>query len=218
MTQTEQTVLGVRHLSDNTFVLRTTRDDIDVAAGQCFSVGTQGLAINREYSIYSGAKEPHLEFLIRKIDQGAVSTALSNLSEGDAVQVSGPFGAFCLKDEHLSGDPRTFVFIATGTGIAPFTSFVRTHQGLDFQVVHGVRFANEQYEQEEFPEDKYFACISQEPTWEGPRRVTELLSSHQLSSESLYYLCGNRNMIVDATKVLRARGIPGGQIFMETFF
>jgi ferredoxin--NADP+ reductase len=216
--QTEQIVLVNRQLSEESFVLRTTRNQVIVRAGQCFSVGTEGLAINREYSIYSGADEPYLEFLIRRIEHGAVSTGLSRLAEGDPVQVSGPFGEFCLKSEDLVDSHRAFVFIASGTGIAPFNSFARTYPDLDYQILHGVRHLNEQYEHETFPEGRYFPCVSREDSWTGPRYVTELLKRHALKEHCSYYLCGNRNMIVDATKVLRTRGIPGGHIYMETFF
>ncbi|NBO53722.1 MAG: hypothetical protein EBU84_03840, partial [Actinobacteria bacterium] len=69
-------------LSSKTYKLRTERTQSRIRAGQCFSVGTSDLGINREYSMYSGASDNHLDFLIRKIDDGIVSSRLAQCQEG----------------------------------------------------------------------------------------------------------------------------------------
>ena len=209
-------VISNRRLSTGTFCLRVTRPDVDIRAGQCFSVGLAELAVNREYSIYSGVNDDYLEFLIREIADGVVSPRLAKCEVGDEVEVGGPYGEFCLQDDHVRS--RHFVFIASGTGVAPFHSYVMTYGELDYTVFHGVRHREEGYDVGDYRNDGYHLAVSRPDGSENSRRVTDLLETHELSPDSLYYLCGNQQMITDAITVLRRRGIPGGSIFTETFF
>lgn len=208
-------VLNMRRITSQTFVLRTEKPPVPIRAGQCFSVGTRDLGINREYSMYSAASDPFVDFLIRKVDGGAVSERLERLDSGDAVQIGGPYGSFCLDETAIS--TRSFVFIASGTGIAPFASYVATYPDLDYTIFHGVRHEDEQYDQDRYDSVRYRPCISRPQSGAG-QRVTDALSRVELQRDSLYYLCGNRDMITDVVQLLREKGIPGGSIFMETFF
>lgn len=165
--------------------------------------------------MYSAEDDPFIDFLIRVVDQGAVSTALSHLQDGDDVEVGGPYGSFCLDQERI-GD-TSYVFIASGTGIAPFASYVKTYPNLDFKILHGVRYEEELYDRDMYNSERYVACVSRPKSGTG-RRVTEVLEAMTLDSGALFYLCGNRNMITDVVQILRDKGIPGGRIFMETFF
>jgi len=212
---TKQVVLENRRVSRDTYVLRTSRSNEPILAGQCFSVGTAGLAINREYSMYSAEDDPFVDFLIRQVEGGAVSTALADLQPGDSVEVGGPYGSFCLDRQDVQS--RRYVFIASGTGVAPFSSYVKTFPELDYVLLHGVRFSDERYDSDSYAQDRYIACVSR-PEIGEPRRVTQALAEIDLNVNDLYYLCGNRNMITDSIEVLREKGVPGGQIFMETFF
>lgn len=196
-------------------MVRTERKGQELRAGQCFSIGTRNAAINREYSIYSAEGDPYLEFLVRRVEGGAVSSALARLTAGDLVQISGPYGSFCLSDGDVTH--RRFVFVASGTGIAPFASFVRTYPQLNYRLFHGVRHESETYDQALYAPERYIPCISR-PHSGDSRRVTQVLSQVDMDREALYYLCGNRNMITDTVTVLRDAGVPGGNIFMETFF
>jgi ferredoxin--NADP+ reductase len=209
-------VLENVRISEKTFRLRVERTFSTIRAGQCFSLGTSDLGINREYSMYSGASEDYLDFLIREVDDGIVSTRLSNCVPGDLVEVSGPFGEFCLKES--DAESQHFVFLATGTGIAPFHSYVKTFPELKFLLVHGVRFDSELYDASDYPHSSFIPAVSQPENGTGGRRLTEVISGMDLPRESLFYLCGNQKMIVDAIKILREKHIPGGSIFTETFF
>ena len=209
-------VLALRPVGPYAFVLRTTRPDDPIAAGQCFSVGTGSLQINREYSMYSAESDPFVDFLVRIVEGGAVSTALSKVQPGDTVEVGGPYGSFCLDPAEVDSS-RKYVFIASGTGIAPFASYVKSFPALDYTLLHGVRFNDERYDHEDYPADRYIACVSRPKEGEGSR-VTDALERMELDPAAKYYLCGNRNMITDVVSILRRKGIPGGQVFMETFF
>lgn len=203
-------------LSENTFRLRTERTPHPIRAGQCFSIGTADLGINREYSMYSSAHDAYVDFLIRKIDDGVVSSRLASCKPGDSVEISGPFGEFCLSESDVLA--RNFVFIASGTGIAPFHSFVKTFPTLRYLLLHGIRHDDEQYDATDYKIGSYIPAVSRSKRKETRGRVTDFLHTIDLPDNSLFYLCGNQKMIVDAIDVLRIRGIAGGSIFTETFF
>lgn len=210
-------VLENRKLCEGTHCLRTERPDTLIRAGQCFSVGLASLGINREYSMYSAANDEFLDFLIRVVPDGVVSPWLGKCNPGDFVEIGGPYGDFCLSSSDAVN--RNYVFIATGTGIAPFHSFVKSFPHLQYQVFHGVRYESERYDFEHYAEGRYVAAVSKPSggTSQG-ERVTDVLRRATLKTDSLYYLCGNQRMITDTIEMLLAKGIPGGSIFTETFF
>lgn len=209
-------VLKNTRLSSGTFCISVQKPLVAVRAGQCYSVGLAELGVNREYSIYSGADENHLSFLIREISDGVVSSRLAQCRPGETVEVSGPYGDFCLNEQLI--DSTNFVFIASGTGIAPFHSFVRTYPNLKYQIFHGVRYEDETYDSDDYSVNSYFKAISQPRGNTRAARVTDLLLTAELHGSSLYYLCGNQRMITDSIEVLKSRGVHGGTIYTETFF
>ena len=215
MSLQDQRVLSLSFLTDHTFVLRTTRPSQQVVAGQCFSVGVSDLGINREYSIYSGEDDDYLEFLIRCIPDGAVSSRLSKVSVNEVVQIGGPYGSFTIQDRVETDD---FVFISSGTGIAPFISYVRSYPNLRYTLFQGVRMESEDYGSQFLDPERYNLAVSAGSATRSPQRVTQLLLESTNPNASSYYICGNRNMIVDAVQILREKSVSGGQIFMETFF
>jgi ferredoxin-NADP reductase len=208
-------VLDIDFLTPETYVLKVSRPETNMKSGQCFSVGTHELGINREYSIYSSQNDDFIEFLIRKVDGGVISTALSKVKVGQTVEVGGPYGEFCLDPSRLDEE---HIFIASGTGIAPFRSFVRTYPTLKYRIFHGIRHEDEQYRMDEFKPNSYFPCVSRPKNGQTPQRVTDLLLKADLNPNAIYYLCGNRSMIVDSISTLREKKVQGGQIFTETFF
>ena len=132
-------VLGNERLSHSTFMLTVERPEIDIKAGQCFNVGINETGVNREYSMYSDANADHVQFLIKEVEHGVVSPLISRLAVGDEVELEGPYGEFCIENAIERGD-KNYTFIGTGTGIAPFRSFVKTFPGIDYRVIHGIRF------------------------------------------------------------------------------
>ena len=207
-------VLNIEYKTQNTFCLRVERPIDPIKSGQCFNVGIPGMDINREYSMYSACDASYLEFLIRVIDDGLVSSHLQKLRVGDVVEVDGPYGEFCIAPDKLHSK---FVFIGSGTGIAPFHSFVKTYPNLNYTIIHGIRYVNEAYDSGDYQVGKYIACISQNDNGVS-MRVTDYLQSNPIAKDSIVYLCGNRNMIVDAVQILLDQGISGDQIISEVFF
>lgn len=208
-------VLEIRHLSKSTFILRIARNNFKFIPGQCVNIGLVGGAVNREYSTYSGTGDNNLEFLIRKVKGGAVSEGLSRLKPDEEVTLDGAYGKFTLVNP---AGKQKYVFIGSGTGIAPFHSFVKSYPKIDYQILHGIRFASEQYDKEHYGKGRYVACVSKEKGGDFSGRVTDYLKKIPLPLDNLYYLCGNRAMINDVYDILSVKGINGSNIFTEVFF
>jgi ferredoxin-NADP reductase len=166
--------------------------------------------------MYSAAEDDFIDFLVREVPDGFISPRLAGCKPGDLVEIGGPYGDFCLNESSLV--TNSFVFIATGTGIAPFHSFVQTYPALKYQMFHGIRSENEKYDEDHYKVGSYIPSISQPEGGLVGQRLTSRLQSTELDTKSLYYLCGNRMMITDAIAILRGKGIPGSSIFTETFF
>lgn len=210
-------VLANDRVAKSTYVLKTERPPIDIRAGQCFSVGTRQLGINREYSMYSAAEAPYVEFLIREVEDGIVSSALAKLSAGSDIQISGPYGDFCLSEAQVK-EGREFIFIASGTGIAPFRSFAKTYPSLNYRIIHGIRHADEAYHADDYAPGRYVACVSRPEGGKPGMRVTDYMKLNPINHHAICYLCGNQRMITDTIAILRNQGINGANIFTETFF
>jgi ferredoxin--NADP+ reductase len=208
-------VQHVRNLTPSCYVLRVDRNDIPFRAGQCVSVGIKGSGVNREYSIYSGEQDDYLEFLIKEITPGVVSPALKHLNVGDVVDVEGPYSDFVLAGPR--DRTRKHFFICTGTGIAPFHSYVKTYPTLDYTLLHGVRYLDERYDSHVFS-GHYIACVSREPGGDFTGRVTAYLRQNDVIPYAFFYLCGNRAMIEEAFDILRSQTVSSDHILTEVFF
>ena len=152
------TVLDTRHLTDTTYVLRTDRGGMEFEAGQYLSLGLPGSAEKREYSIYSGVDEDFLEVLVKEIDDGVVSKQLKHLQPGAKAEMDGRFGFFTLGMDLRSG--QKIIFIASGTGVAPFHSFINSYPSLNYTLIHGVKYGEEAYDSDKYNANRYILCNS----------------------------------------------------------
>lgn len=105
-------------------VLAVEAGPISFVAGQWLNlfVPTESGAIKRAYSIASGPSDTQIELAITRVEGGAASPALHGLRVGDEIAVDGPHGLFT-RDAAAQADPA--LFVATGTGLAPFRSMLR---------------------------------------------------------------------------------------------
>lgn len=209
-------VIGIRNLTATTYVLQLERAGITFKAGQCISLGVKDEGLNREYSTYSGEQEGDLEFLIKEVEGGTVSCALRRCQPGDDVAFSGPFGSFVLDAPEKSS--HRYLFIGTGTGIAPFRSYVRSYPDLDWRILHGVRKLEERYDHQDYDPERYLACVSSETGGDYHGRVTDYLRENPVDPDTYCYLCGNSGMLTEAFDILREQGVSGNRLFTEAFF
>jgi ferredoxin--NADP+ reductase len=209
-------IIETRFLTERTFVLRLERGNIHFKAGQHIIVGLEGELDQREYSVYSGEKDDYIEILIREIPEGNVSKQLKQCKPGELLKINGPFGSFGLESFDMFS--RKLVFIASGTGISPFHSFVRSYPGIDYTIIHGVRYRNEAYESKDYDPRRYILCTSKEATGGRKGRVTRFLPGYRVDPDMLFYVCGNNSMIYEVYHILRDKGIPDENIFTEVYF
>lgn len=209
-------VQEVRNLTDSTYVVRLNRNALDFRAGQHITLGPANAVESREYSIYSGEQDDHLDVLIREVDDGNISKKLRRMAPGDSLHFDGPVGYFTLDENDLK--TKKFVFIASGTGIAPFHSFVKSYPGLDYTLLHGVRYGHEAYDRDDYDPERYVLCTSRDEQGDFHGRVTQYLKKNIYNTEALYYLCGNINMIYEAFDLLRLKGVPANQMHAEVYF
>jgi ferredoxin--NADP+ reductase/benzoate/toluate 1,2-dioxygenase reductase subunit len=209
-------VREVRNLTSATYVLRISKNEMKFKPGQHIVAGFPNTKDAREYSIYSGANDDYLEILIREVDNGVVSRKLRNLSPGDTLEINGPYGFFMYNT--IPPEFKKFLFIASGTGIAPFHSFVRSYPEADYQIIHGIRTIDERYDAGDYKKDRYIACTSRDLKGDFNGRVTEYLRSADLEEDRDIYLCGNSEMILESIEILEKRGFSSNRIFTEVYF
>ncbi len=206
----------VRDLCKGTYVLRFSRNGMEFKPGQHLVAGLHGSAESREYSIYSGTDDEYLEILIREVEEGIVSKRLRKLTKGDTIDINGPYGFFMYNAQPPSF--KKLVFIASGTGIAPFHSFIRSYPKANYSLIHGIRTIDEAYDKDHFTPERYVTCTSRDKSGDFQGRVTDYLHTAEFDRDVLIYLCGNSNMILDSMDILQKKGFSQSQMYTEVYF
>lgn len=208
-------IIDVESFQGEVFRLTVEYEIGGMLPGQVFNLGLPSLGVNREYSMCCFG-EGYLSFLVKKVGGGVVSPVLADLVRGDLVQVHGPYGEFTIRE---SWKDRRHIFVGTGTGVAPFRSFLDAFS-LECTVLHGTRYIREDYGQKLFANTNYVQCVSRESPpnaglfFEG--RVTDYCKHMSFNRDDVVYLCGNRRMIAEMLGILRDKGI--NDVVTETFF
>lgn len=190
--------------------------NFEFKAGQVIGIALEKDGARRLYSICSGEEDQEIQILYNVIDEGYLTPKLSDLEAGDTLWITDARGEFTCNEDRA-------VWIATGTGIAPFYSMLRSGKGENKILIHGNRYLEQFMFYDEFTEKaggSYIRCCTAE-TDEGvyPGRVTAYLEEHQLPDPGLkYYLCGSAEMVVDTRDLLIEKGIPFDQIVSEIYF
>lgn len=155
--------------------------------------------------------------LIKVVSGGALTPVLAEAEVGTSLSFTGPHGYFVWLP---SGRPA--VFVATGTGVAPFVSMARSGVA-GFIMVHGVKRTGELYERSLLRRaaEDYVACISGPSSGAGSDvfqgRVTAYIGRRLHPAAYDFYLCGRGDMIRDVTMIVDER-FPGSSVYAETFY
>jgi ferredoxin--NADP+ reductase len=198
-----ETVLDVRHWTDDYFSFTTTRDDgFRFDNGQFVMIGLQAedgasKPVMRAYSIASANWEEQLEFFSIKVPNGPLTSRLQHIKPGDTILIGKkPTGTLLISDLHPG---RNLYLLGTGTGLAPWLSVIKdpeTYERFDRVVLtHGVRriqdLAYREYFENELPHHEflgeqirekllYYPAVTREDfTHKG--RLTELLESGRMT-------------------------------------
>lgn len=206
----------IRHLTPSTYVLRFDRNERNFTAGQHVILGIAGEKSAREYSVYSSESDDFFEILVKAVKPGDVSQKLKKLHPGDLVSVEGPMGFFTIEPQIITHGK--VALIATGTGIAPYHSYVRSYPQLDYKIIHGVRYASEAYDYQDYDPSRFVLCTSGENAGNFHGRVTDYLRENEIDTTADYYLCGNVKMIHEAFDILKEKGVNHAKIHAEVYF
>ena len=233
------TLVGRDDLTAAIAIFRVRPDDGPPAflPGQYLSVGlvVDGAVVQRPYSTASGPGSAELEFLIRRVPGGTFTPALWAARPGARVSLGRAKGVFALRPD----DDRAHLFIATGTGLAPFVAMLGAMGDRPRRpgavVVHGVAHVAELAYGDRLAAAHRAGGVRYVPTisrpadpgnagWSGASgRVTEVLprlfaDGALDSSATVAYLCGNPAMIESATALLADLGLPPGAIVSERYW
>jgi Na+-transporting NADH:ubiquinone oxidoreductase subunit F len=210
-------------------------DGITFKAGQYIQLEVPKYKLTKEpefraYSISSSSEErSHLELVITRVPEGAVSTYVHDyLKMGDELVMRGPFGEFYLRDSD-----RDILLIATGSGLAPMLSILYQIQKEQIQrntmLFFGARTTKDLYYtatiqelEEKLPLFTFVPTLSRttdEENWRGERgRVTGLIEKYVSDgAHADAYLCGAPAMVDSCMELLKKKSIPEERIFCDKF-
>lgn len=189
--------------------------------------------IRRAYSIASSSRERrYLEFYLTLVTSGELSPRLFALRHGSRIFLGPkPSGLFTL-DRVPPG--KAVILVATGTGLAPYMSMLRTMLINDaerkFVVLHGARCSWDLGYRAELeslarvrPNLTYIPSITrpeQDPHFRGQTgRIQALLEQGLVTTlsgvrldpaQAEVFLCGNPDMIKQVKEMLMAKGFTTG--------
>lgn len=184
-----------------------------------------GNVVKRAYSV---ASAPHdsgvIEFCVQHLEGGIASTYFWGLKEGETLSLNGPHGRFLLK-EPVDYDP---VFVATGTGVAPLRSMIKSliqkNVTRDIWLLFGCRYEHALLYDSEFRSlasmrrnFHYIPTVSRPKEWRGEvGYVQQLYRKHITdSSNKEVYLCGWIQIVKAICEDLKAFGVPSEKLHYE---
>jgi ferredoxin/flavodoxin---NADP+ reductase len=237
------TVVGKIYITPDLIILRVKTDEPrkEFKAGQYTSIGllsSEGRSPNsvlpidslakneliiRPYSIASADFETKdFEFYISQVKSGQLTPRLFNLLQGHRMWVDTKIlGVFTLND---TPQDCNIVMVATGTGLAPYISFLRSHitehPEIKIAVLHGAAYpwdlgylSELQFINNTFKNFFYFpTLLKPDSTWTGltgyieehlKNKVLENVAGIEVKPDKThFYLCGNPKMVDSVSNFL----------------
>ena len=206
--------------------------DMPFVAGQYVSIKVNDAGERRSYSICSSPDITHgFELALDITPGGAGCKYLEGLQFGQEISLLGPMGRFVVEDEALAKEPA-LIFIATGSGIAPFHSMLLDmlqlrHDTRPMVLYWGLRHEQELFWELEFKDlSEHFPNFSFHPVISRPGaewnlctgHVSDCLIKHGIAQPAGFYLCGNKPMIEETTALLLQTGVTPEYIHHEKFY
>jgi ferredoxin-NADP reductase len=200
------------------------RRDFDFTAGQLVDVALAERGPSRLYSLFTGPGDEEAGILFTLVGSGELTPTLARLGAGDILWIRGPSGSF----PAFSGPA---VWIANGTGLAPFLSMARAGLAEGKRLLHGARAPGDFYFSGELCAlmgERYLRCRSQagrESRAACPEgagiflgRLTAFLEAGRWDAGLRYELCGSASMVVEVRDLLIGKGVPLRNIVSEVYF
>jgi len=208
-------VLALKNLGPDLFELDVEREGLEYRAADCTLLIHKDGINSRAYSFSSHPEQDHLSFFFRRIP-GGFSDWLAGLRPGDLLGVGTPFGNF-----HPHG--KNEIWLATGTGIAPFLSVLRgssTQVPQDFW--YGIRSRSDavflDFLKSRTPLKVFFSREKSQNPYEREGRLIQFFEELPVGIDLEYYLCGHSEMIREGHRRLTLKGVPQCMLHGEAFY
>ncbi len=203
---------------------------LDFAAGQFVSLSQDiaGMNITRAYSISSAPDGGNrFSLCLNLVTGGHFSPFLFAMQPGESVAMQGPLGTFTLRDPAVD-----MIWVATGTGIAPFRGMLAVWRAIPtargrVSLVFGVRHEENLLYRADFDEAaeslrdfEFHPTLSRPSTeWTGlaghvQRHVLDAIGARR---DMHVYICGLKAMVDDLRAQLKALGFDRKQLIYEKF-
>lgn len=219
------TVTAVEQVASETVRLEVQVPDALVfEPGQYVRIQPPGADFHRSYSMANVPGSDRLQFFIRLVPDGAFSQWLATAQVGDPLELSTPHGTFFLRDED-----RPRLFVAGGTGVAPFLSMLRSMAARPSAqrttVLIGARTAGHLFAidelnalREQLPGVDLQIAVEQEAQ-AGCHQgyATDLIPALGLDPSTRVYLCGPPPMVEAGRRAAEAAGLRRADVLCERF-
>jgi len=182
----------------------------------------------KPYSIASSPSEKnYLEFIIKRVDNGFVSTYMTSRKPGDKIEVSGPVGRFTLR-EPIQND---LVFVAVGSGLSSLWSMLQrafeTGTDKNILLIFGNRTEDEIIYRDVIEEwvKKYsnftFIPVISQPSkeWKGEvGHVQDAMKKYiKNPQDKEIYICGLFKMVEEVRVLAAQMGFDSNRIYFEKY-
>jgi len=239
-------VIENRHWTPHLFSLRIEAPPLAFEAGQFVRIALDigGERVARPFSFVNPPADPVQEYYGVVVPEGLLSPRLGTLRPGDALHVATNPSGFLVLSEVPDAD--SLWLLATGTGLAPFLSILRTETPWQryarVVLVHAARRADELVYGEKIAALRalhpgrlaFVTMTSREPragSLDGripaairDGRLEAAAGAELAAGRAQVMLCGNPDMVKDAIGALSERGMKKhrrrspGQITTEAFW
>jgi len=219
----------IDHVSDTTTFFSIKLDDrgaLGFLPGQYVNIEIPGSDQTRSYSFSSGPRADEAAFLLRNTPTGALPTYLRERAKpGDRIQFHGPLGSFYLRPVK-----RPVLFLAGGTGLAPFLSMLDklSQDGAEhpihliFGATHDadlVRMEVLESYAKDIPTFSFTCTVADEgASYPNKGYVTRYIEPEHLNGGDVdVYLCGPPPMVDAVRSFLTAQSVAPTNFYYEKF-
>ncbi|WP_439855986.1 benzoate 1,2-dioxygenase electron transfer component BenC [Pseudomonas yamanorum] len=193
--------------------------------GQYVNIDVPGSGQTRSYSFSSRPGQKHASFLIKHVPGGLMNGWLECAQETEKVDITGPLGSFYLRTV-----TRPLLFLAGGTGLAPFLSMLEVLAERDekqkISLIYGVTRDQDLVMVEaleafaaRLPNFSFVTCVA-DPQTRHPRQgyVTQHMDADMLNDGSVdVYLCGPPPMVDAVRQYFKDQGVTPAGFYYEKF-
>ena len=214
------------YLTEDVIILSLSiPEDFSFKAGQFITlfITKDGEKKPRSYSILSPpSQKESLDLCIKIVPEGFASEIFSNVKETDEFEVKGPFGHFIFDEEDRNEE---VVFIAGGTGVAPFYGMLKEYLPKlkkSFTLYFSVKNKEELFLHEDFlaletnfRNFKYVPTLTREE-WNGATGRVQKHLTGDLKNKT-FYICGLKELVLETKELLESSGVSPADIKSERY-